>query len=117
MQLARSSLGNPITSGLRFPVCLHAAIYLLSFGRKETVTALAAALLEVLSDVTAPMRADSLSRVLFCTGIVGSKGDPFPIEQINTALDELLAAGQVERLWHRGTAVYRALGSKRADAV
>lgn len=78
------------------------------------MTSLAAELLGILSDVTAPMRPGSLSRVLHVTGYAGDDGNPIPVEQIDAALEELLVAGQVEQVWRRGTAAYRAMNGGSA---
>ena len=75
---------------------------------REYQTPLSAALLDVLASVTTPMRADSLVKVLHVTGFVRSSGDPIPIEQITAALDEMIVAGQVEKVRRHGTAHYRA---------
>ena len=59
---------------------------------------------DVLSSVTAPMTPASLGKVLHVTGSVNSKGNPFPIEEITAALNELIVAGRVAKVRRHGAA-------------
>jgi hypothetical protein len=77
------------------------------------VTPLAAACLALLSDEAGmpPLSAESLSRVLWCTG-GGDAGRPYTVAELEVALEELLAAGQIERVTTRKIGPrYRALKS------
>ena len=80
----------------------------------ETVTPLAAELHNILSSANAPMKPDSLGRVLHVTGYVDGKGDPFLSEQIDAALQEMILAGRIEKVWRRGVASYRAMNGGSA---
>ena len=62
--------------------------------------------------VTAPMTPSSMIKVLFVTGVT-SNGDPIAVTLVNAALEELVVAGQAERIWRRGVPVYQALASKQ----
>ena len=61
------------------------------------MTPLAAACLALLSDEAGmpPLSAESLSRVLWCTG-GGDAGRPYTVAELEIALGELLTAGQIE---------------------
>lgn len=80
-----------------------------------TPDALAAEIFRILSSATVSMKPAGLARIFHALGIVDSRGDPIPIEQITVALEELVAGGQPERLWRRGTVRYRALDSRRGS--
>jgi len=66
------------------------------------MTGLAQACLALLSDEAGmpPLSAESLSRVLWCTG-TGTKGRPFTVAELEAALEELMAAGRVEAVYSR----------------
>ena len=77
------------------------------------MTPLATAVLSLLTDEAGmpPLSAGSITRVLWCTGS-GEKGRPYTVAELEAALEELLAAGQIERVTTRKIGPrYRALQS------
>jgi hypothetical protein len=61
------------------------------------MTPLATAVLSLLTDEAGmpPLSAESITRVLWCTGS-GEKGRPYTVAELEIALEELLAAGLIE---------------------
>ena len=80
------------------------------------MTPLADRLLAVLRDEAGypPLGAVKLAEVLRVTGYVGG---PVSVGEVGTALVELVAADQVERVWRRGAAHYRAVAQPAAVAA
>jgi hypothetical protein len=76
--------------------------------------ALAAAVLAILVGEAdhPPLSAAALARVLHVTGYVGG---PVTVPKVEGAMDELVAAGQVDRIWRRGAAHYRLTGDGRSS--
>lgn len=60
-----------------------------------------------------PLSTESLVKVLHYTGYSG-RPERVPVAEVETVLQELLAGGQVERIWRRGVACYRAMENKQA---
>jgi hypothetical protein len=83
------------------------------------MTPLAGACLELLEAEAGypPLSAESLSRVLWVTG--GSPAaHPATVQEIDEALEELLSAGKVERVWSRRLGPrYRAMPMPKAGTA
>ena len=59
----------------------------------------------------------SVEKITFCLKVTGAAGHDLTVADVEAALAELLAAGQVELVWRRGAAHYRMIQAPAAVAT
>ena len=77
------------------------------------MTPLAAACLDLLSGDCPPVTSESIGKILFVTG-ASPRGGKLTENEIDAAVDELMAGGKIERVWKRNRAHYRAMNGGSA---